>query len=123
MEAGGCGWRLAADPGLADQARAASGVPEPLHLAVALGRPEAVALLAGLGFPLNEDWCGWGTPLHTAALTGRLDIVRLLVDLGADPTIECPDDTDPAAAFVRHDRTPLGWARYNRHHEVVTYLT
>ncbi|HEV2782195.1 MAG TPA: hypothetical protein VGX25_22620 [Actinophytocola sp.] len=113
---------LAADAGLAERARNASGVPEPVHLAVALGRARAVALLASLGFPIDEDRCGWGPPPRTAALTGQLDIVRLLVELGADPTAEAPDGADPPAEPVPHDRTPLGWARYHHHEEVIAYL-
>jgi Ankyrin repeats (3 copies) len=114
---------LAADPSLVERAASPPCGPEPLHLAVALNRPEAVALMASLGFPINEDWCGWGPPLHTAALAGHLDIVRLLVELGADPTAKAPDDNDPSAEFIQYDRTPLGWARYHQHDEVVAYLT
>ena len=108
---------LAGDPGLAERAHTNTWLREPVHQAVALNRPEAVALLVSLGFPLDEDNFGWGTPLHTAALAGHLDIVRLLVGLGADPTAEAP------AEVVPHDRTPAGWARYHRHDDVVAYLT
>lgn len=114
---------LTADPSLAERALNGEAGPEPLHLAIALGRPEAVAVLVSLGFPVNGDWCGWGTPLHTAALSGQLDIVRHLVEHGADTAALCPDDDDPTAEFIPHDRTPLGWARYNHHHEVVAYLS
>ncbi|HEV8560551.1 MAG TPA: ankyrin repeat domain-containing protein [Actinophytocola sp.] len=114
---------LAADPGLAERARTVSGVPEPLHLAVALNRPEAVALLASLGFPLDEDWHGWGAPLVAAVLGGHVAVVKLLVELGADPTAEILDDTDPSAELIPHERTPLGLARYLRHHEVAGYLS
>jgi ankyrin repeat protein len=112
---------LADDPGLAERAHNAPGVPEPVHVAIVLGRPEVVALAVTLGFPIDEDWCGWGPPLHTAALSGQLDIVRLLVELGADPTVEAPNDS--GAEFIPQDRTALGWARYNDHHDVVAYLS
>jgi ankyrin repeat protein len=107
---------LAADPGLAARAISTPWWPEPLHQAAALDRPEAVALLVRLGFPVNDRR---GSPLHTAALLGRLSIVRLLVELGADPAAEI--DARPGQ-FTPTDRTPLGWARYNHQDEVVAYL-
>jgi ankyrin repeat protein len=108
---------VAADPGLAERAINIPWWPEPLHQAAALDRPEAVALLVSLGFPVNDRR---GSPLHTAALFGRLGIVKLLVDLGADPTAEI--DARPGQ-FTPSDRTPLSWARYMHQHEVVAYLT
>lgn len=109
---------LAADPSLAERAVNTPWWPEPLHQAAALDRPEAVALLVSLGFPVNDRQA---SPLHTAALTGHLDIVQLLVELGADPTAEVIGDTP--GQFTPSDRTPLGWARYTHQHEVVAYLT
>jgi ankyrin repeat protein len=111
---------LAADPGLVERAVEPPCGPEPLHLAVVLNRPESVALMASIGFPINDDWHGWGTPLHCAALAGHLDVARLLVELGADPTAKGIDDAD--AKFVPQDHTPLGLARYMNHHEVAAYL-
>jgi ankyrin repeat protein len=86
--------------------------------AVMLDRPDAIRLLVGLGFPVNDDR---GSPLHVAALLGNLSFVRLLVELGADPSAETVDDTP--GQFAPPDRTPLGWAAYNHQDEVVAYLT
>lgn len=107
---------LAADPTLAERTLSTPWFPEPLLQAVALDRPEAVALLVSLGFPVNDPRA---SPLHLAALTGHLHIVQLLVELGADPTLTVTDDMQAGPT----DRTPLGWARYNDQHEVVAYLT
>jgi ankyrin repeat protein len=109
---------LAADPGLAARALHMPWWPEPLHQAAALNRPEAVALLVSLGFPVNDRR---SSPLHVAALAGQLDVVRQLIELGADPTAEAVDQTP--GQFTPEDRTPLGWARYSQHHDVVAYLT
>jgi ankyrin repeat protein len=94
-----------------------SAPPTPVIEAVALDRPDAVRLLAGLGFPVNDRR---GSPLHVAALLGNLPLVRLLVELGSDPTAESVDDTP--GQFAPPDRTPLGWAAYNHQDEVVAYL-
>jgi len=77
--------------------------------AAAQGAPNAVALLASLGFDVNALGRSdipsndpWHTALHVAAENGNLALARTLLDLGADPTI--PD---------KHYRaTPLGWARH-----------
>jgi hypothetical protein len=52
------------------------------------------------------------TPLHQAALGGHLDAVRLLVERGARTDIR----------DIHHNDTPLGWARYGKHPDVVAYL-
>jgi hypothetical protein len=114
---------LTADPGLAAQAvakRPDSGTwSNPLHYAAYLNRPEAVRLLAAVGFPLNDSR---ESPLGVAALCGHLDIVKLLIELGADPTVAAVDPDTPGQ-FSPPDPTPLGWARYNSQHAVVAYLT
>lgn len=102
---------LASDPTLAARAVGTPWWPEPLDQAAALNRPDAVPLLVSLGFPVNTRRA---SPLHVAALFGHLDVVRLLVDLGADPAAESVNDTPG---------TPLRWASYLHHHEVVAYLT
>lgn len=114
---------LTADPGLA--ARAVASRPDsgmwssPLHHAAYLNRPEAVRLLAAVGFPVNGSR---ESPLHVAALCGHLDIVKLLVELGADPTVEAIDPDTPGRSGPPNP-TPLGWAQYNNQHAVVAYLT
>jgi hypothetical protein len=56
-----------------------------------------------------------------AAFAGHLDMVRLLIELGGDPTAPANDHTP--GQFLPPDRTPIGWARYNRHHHVAAYLS
>ena len=109
---------LAGDPGLAALAIATSW-PPPMHQAAVLDRPDAVRLLAEVGFPVNDTTL---SPLHTAAVAGQINVVKLLVELGADPTAVTHDDDIPGQ-FSPPDDTPLGWARYNQQHEVVEYLT
>ena len=77
--------------------------------AAAQGAPNAVELLASVGFDVNargrSDVFGnqpWHTALHVAAEHGDLALARTLLELGADPNI----------ADERYHSTPLGWARY-----------
>jgi ankyrin repeat protein len=88
----------------------ARGRAELVHKAVESRRPEALRLMASLGFDLSA--MTRNTPLHNAAWSGDLELVRLLVELGADPGAREPT----------YHATPLGWARYNRQQEVVDYL-
>jgi hypothetical protein len=120
---------LTADPGLA--ARAVATRPDsgtwasdrvaanPVNRAAYVNRPEAVRLLAAIGFPLTDSRM---SPLHVAALCGHLDVVKLLMELGADPTVEAIDPDTPGRSGPP-DPTPLGWARYNNQAAVVAYLT
>jgi ankyrin repeat protein len=94
-------------PGLADQVRATR--PALITWAAACGRPEAVEILAGLGFDVNAKGRTdvpsdqpWQTALHKAAEDGNLELAQTLLRLGADPDIR----------DHRFDSTPLGWARY-----------
>jgi hypothetical protein len=94
-------------PGLANQVRAAR--PALITWAAACGRPEAVEILAALGFDVNAKGRTdvpsdqpWQTALHKAAEDGHLELARTLLRLGADPDIR----------DHRFDSTPLGWARH-----------
>ena len=94
-------------PGLAGQVR--SSRPALITWAAACGRPEAVEILAGLGFDVNAmgrtdvpSDQPWQTALHKAAEDGHLELARTLLRLGADPDIR----------DHRFGSTPLGWARY-----------
>ena len=94
-------------PGLAGQVR--SSRPALITWAAACGRPEAVEMLAGLGFDVNAmgrtdvpSDQPWQTALHKAAEDGHLELARTLLRLGADPDIR----------DRRFGSTPLGWARY-----------
>ncbi len=45
-------------------------------------------------------------------MSGHLEMAKLLIELGADPSIRDEE----------FDATPLGWAEYGQHTEVVEYL-
>jgi ankyrin repeat protein len=109
---------LAEDASLAE--RGAAGQPDLIVYAAGYGRPEAVRLLATVGFDVNLHT--WATPLHLAAYEGHLEVVKLLVELGADPTARVVDfkPGDPLASV--EDPTPLGWARHADRHQVADYL-
>jgi hypothetical protein len=84
--------------------------PEAILHATELRRPEAIRLLAELGFDVNV----WAriTPLHQAAYDGDIEVVRTLLDVGADPTLR-----DPGFNAI-----PLGWAEHARRDEVIALL-
>jgi hypothetical protein len=97
------------DPTIVERTRAQH--PALILRAVEHGTPEAVRLLADLGFDVNA--MTGRAPLHHAAGAGDLELVRLLVDLGADLTLVDPTYTS----------TPLGWAEYLGQPDVAEYLT
>ena len=104
---GGLNRLLRDDPGLAGHVRAAR--PALITWAAACGRPDAVEILAGLGFDVNAmgrtdtpSDQPWQTALHKAAEDGHLELARTLLRLGADPDLR----------DRRFGSTPLGWARY-----------
>jgi len=108
---------LAEHPGLAGQVRAAR--PALITWAAACGRPEAVEILARLGFDVNArgrtDMPSdqpWQTALHKAAEDGNLELARTLLRLGADPDIR----------DHRFGSTPLGWARHFGQHPLIDLL-
>jgi ankyrin repeat protein len=90
---------------------------ELVHRAVEARRPEAVRLLAELGFEINgmtqHDSVGMSlaaTPLHNA--TWNLPMVKVLIELGANPHIR----------ERNYHATPLGWATHGENWEVANYL-
>lgn len=99
---------LGADPTIAQQAISQS--PTAILRAAELRRPDAVGLLAKLGFDVNA--VDRISALHEAASTGDLAMVELLLSLGADPTLR-------DRSF---DATPSGWAEHGHHHNVVDLL-
>jgi ankyrin repeat protein len=106
-----------AHPGLTDQVRSAR--PALITWAAACGRPEAVEILAGLGFDVNARGRTdvpsdqpWQTALHKAAEDGNLALAQTLLRLGADPDLR----------DHRFDSTPLGWARYFGHQPLIDLL-
>ena len=84
--------------------------PDAILQATELRRPEAIRLLAELGFDVNV----WAriTPLHQAAYDGDVAVVQTLLDVGADPELRDPG----------FNATPLGWAEHARRDEVVALL-
>jgi ankyrin repeat protein len=106
----------AAHPGLPE--RAEVKWLRPMERAAFLDRPDAIAVGAAAGFPIDDEG---GGALHVAALFGHLEVVKLLIRLGADPTAEARTGGTPGQ-FAPADPTPLGWARYNNQHEVVEFL-
>ena len=79
--------------------------------AAELRRPEAVRLLAELGFDVNA--VQGISALHQAASTGSLTMVELLLSLGADPN----------QRDFSFDLTPLGWAEHGHHQQITDRLT
>lgn len=84
--------------------------PDAILQATELRRPEAIRLLAELGFAVNV-WARL-TPLHQAAYDGDVAVVQALLDVGADPELREPG----------FNATPLGWAEHARRTEVVELL-
>jgi hypothetical protein len=108
------GDRAAVEQDAGDDANAIASVraaePDLVARAAATGRWDAVQLLVEQGFDVNAG--SRRTALHEAAGTGRLDAVQFLVEHGAD--------LDAADADFR--ATPLGWAQYFHHADVIAYL-
>jgi len=100
---------ITSDPTVLQQAIAA--VPAAILRAAEFGRPEAVRLLAELGFDVNA--VRRISALHEAASTGDLAMAELLLSLGADPSLK-------DSAF---DSTPLGWAEHDNHRQIIALLT
>lgn len=105
---------LAEDPALLDRLGYERRVAL-LHRAVNARRPDGVKLLVELGADVNGMIANSGLdrgPLHNAAAGGDLDMVKQLIALGADP----------AQRDQAFHSTPIGWARYGQHEDVVSYL-
>jgi hypothetical protein len=115
---------LAGDRATVERLRAHVGTaraerPALIVWAAARRKPDAVALLAELGFDVNALGRGdipmeqaWETALHRASADGDVELARLLLELGADPNIE----------DARFDSTPLGWARHFEKQAVIEFL-
>jgi ankyrin repeat protein len=84
--------------------------PDAVFQAAELRRPDAIRLLASLGFDVNV----WAriTPLHQAAYDGDVAVVETLLEVGADP-----EARDPG-----YGSTPLGWAEHARREAVIELL-
>ena len=99
---------LAADPAVARQAIASE--PAAVLQAAELRRPDAVRLLAELGFDVNA--VQRISALHEAAGAGDLAMAQLLLSLGADPNLK----------DCEFDSAPVGWAEHGRHQQVIDLL-
>ncbi|KAL9121619.1 MAG: hypothetical protein Q9187_001824 [Circinaria calcarea] len=85
----------------------------PLHLAVARGHPETVALLLDKGASVySRTYFGGETSLHYACARGRSGIVRLLLEQGADVN----------ALTYKIGKTPLHIATAHGHLEIMKLL-
>ena len=84
--------------------------PDAVLKATEVRRPEAIRLLAELGFDVNVS--ARITPLHQAAYDGDVAVVRALLDVGADPELRDPS----------FNATPLGWAEHARRVEAIALL-
>jgi hypothetical protein len=107
----------AADATVVDEVRRTR--PGLVVWAAANGAPTAVELLVESGFDINARGRSdvpieqrWHTALHVAAGDGNVELAQRLLALGADPT----------AIDERFKATPLGWARYFGHDELVDLL-
>ncbi|MGH3183266.1 MAG: ankyrin repeat domain-containing protein [Streptosporangiaceae bacterium] len=84
--------------------------PAAVLQAAELHRPDAVTLLAELGFDVNA--VQRISALHEAAGAGDLAMAQLLLSLGADPNLK----------DCSFDSAPLGWAEHGRHQQVIDLL-
>jgi ankyrin repeat protein len=73
-----------------------------IHLALFDERPESVALMLALGWPLDVQSEWGGTPLHWAAWHGRTALVRQLLEHGAPVNVR----------DSRYGSSPIAWAAH-----------
>jgi hypothetical protein len=85
-----------------------------LHMAAKLGDLAQCRHLIRTGTYVNARDINDSTPLHFAAFYSRLSIVKFLVGNARADVNACCDN--PAFS------TPLAWAQYAGHHEIVDYL-
>ena len=86
---------------------------EPVFEAARLDRPDVLALLADLGYPLDVPDAHNTRALHHAAGANALKAARFLIDAGVDPD---PRETTWGA-------TPIGWAAHSEHLEMIDFLS
>ena len=84
--------------------------PDAVLQATELRRPDAIRLLAEVGFDVNVR--ARITPLHQAAYEGDVAVVEALLEVGADPGLRDPG----------YQATPFGWARHARREAVMEIL-
>ena len=87
--------------------------PAPMFVAAKRDRPDVLALLLDLGYPLETRDGTGKRALHEAALANALRAARFLVDRGAE--------IDPRESS--YDNTPIGWGAHGDHPEIVDFLS
>jgi ankyrin repeat protein len=88
-------------------------IPDALFAAAEQDRADVAALVLDLGVSPDVHDAYNERPLHRAAGTNALAVATLLVQRGAD--IDARDS--------RYDATPLGWASYGDHADMVALLS
>jgi ankyrin repeat protein len=88
-------------------------LPDPLFAAAEQDRADVVAFALDLGVSPDVHDAHNERPLHRAAVNNALSVARLLVERGAD--VDARDS--------RYDATPLGWASYSDHTEMIVFLS
>jgi uncharacterized protein len=88
-------------------------LPDPMFAAAERDLPDAAALLLDLGVSPDVRDSNNERPLHRAAVNNALGVAKLLVERGAD--------IDPRES--RYDATPIGWASYGDHADMVAFLS
>jgi uncharacterized protein len=88
-------------------------LPDPMFAAAERDRPDVVALLLDLGVSPDVRDSNNERPVHRAAVNNALAVAKLLVERGAE--------IDPRES--RYDATPIGWASYGDHANMVAFLS
>jgi ankyrin repeat protein len=86
--------------------------PEAMFMAARRDRPDMLALLLDLGFPVGVADRTGKTPLHEAAANGALAAATFLIDHGAE--VDAREST--------YDAAPIGWAAHFDSTEMVRLL-
>jgi hypothetical protein len=98
------------DATVVDDIDANTAISELVDHAATYGRWHLVTALVERGAPFTTG--GTRSPLHLAAGAGELEVVKVLLDHGGDPN----------ATDSEYHATPLQWAEFLHHPEVVDYL-
>jgi ankyrin repeat protein len=85
----------------------------PLHEAAKRDRPDVLALLLDLGFPIDAQDHSGKRALHEAAVNNAVGAAMLLIERGAD--------IDPREAL--YNGTPIGWASHGDRLEAIELLS
>jgi ankyrin repeat protein len=106
LDRAGAAALLAANPELRQS-------PHPMFEAARRDRPDVLALLLDLGFPLEAEDATGKRALHEAAVRNALGAARFLLERGAE--------VDPLESS--YQSPPIGWATHGDHAEMVQLLS